>query len=296
MKISIWHQFSSNHSATYTIIGEFQDHESAIKAGDKLKQIILEIREWNLRHTTKSDRESGRWKQPNPVEIRYAKEYNFDWKESVDWLRFYPSTKHIRKGAWRDLLLNVIIFDRFVFVTSPPADSTWQVGHQFANLFKAMNAKVHGLNNYGEVPDDDTEMLWGGLLSVVCEAPSLPIAEKVYSELDKHQTSIAPIPWIVFHPHFSRLTNDLPQTEFLDQELLFIHKQKTENYSISDLTDIQEVIEFMRYDVTDKFAVISKSGTTVHLNNIRSFNMDKFISAFAGWARSLNCEVTYTFE
>ena len=45
MKISIWRQFSSNHSGGFTVIGKFQSKEEADKLADEIRTLIKTIKE-----------------------------------------------------------------------------------------------------------------------------------------------------------------------------------------------------------------------------------------------------------
>jgi len=44
--ISIWQQFSSNHSADFIVVGAFTTSEEAAKKGEELRQIIKKMAEW----------------------------------------------------------------------------------------------------------------------------------------------------------------------------------------------------------------------------------------------------------
>jgi hypothetical protein len=46
MKISIWQQFSSNHSADFVIVGKFHTPETAEEAAQKLRGLLAEVTEW----------------------------------------------------------------------------------------------------------------------------------------------------------------------------------------------------------------------------------------------------------
>jgi hypothetical protein len=47
MKLSIWRQFSSNHSGSFAVVGRFANEDQAKAAADKLADIIHRIDQWH---------------------------------------------------------------------------------------------------------------------------------------------------------------------------------------------------------------------------------------------------------
>jgi uncharacterized lipoprotein YehR (DUF1307 family) len=47
MKLSIWQQFSSNHSANFTTVGQFESAEWAQEALKEVQEIIQNIAWWH---------------------------------------------------------------------------------------------------------------------------------------------------------------------------------------------------------------------------------------------------------
>src|SRR5690349_13647690 len=84
MRIHIWQQFTSNHSANYTIVGLFDSIEKARETSDYLRELLVDILESN----TQDRRMDLPW-QLNPVEERVAREHGFDWQEPIDRLRAF---------------------------------------------------------------------------------------------------------------------------------------------------------------------------------------------------------------
>jgi len=81
MKVSFWHQFSSNHSGSYRIIGTFASHTLAQHAYTTLNELMLKIIELN-RPPERSNNFA-----PTQVEIEYGHKYGIEWGESILWLR-----------------------------------------------------------------------------------------------------------------------------------------------------------------------------------------------------------------
>ena len=46
MQIHIWRQFSSNHSADFTLVGEFETPERAHVVADEMRLLIKNITKW----------------------------------------------------------------------------------------------------------------------------------------------------------------------------------------------------------------------------------------------------------
>jgi hypothetical protein len=114
MKLSIWQQWSSNHSADFTLVGSFESAEQAKQAAAKLKAILTRIAEYYANLTPEEFMEHTEdYERPlSPVEQRIWAEYDLDWPYAPDWL--YDETT---------LSKQVQVFDRFVFVTHSPAQT-----------------------------------------------------------------------------------------------------------------------------------------------------------------------------
>src|SRR5579859_7611075 len=166
MRISIWQQFSSNHSASYTVVGEFQSVEAAQSAAETIRQIVKEAGDWTMKNR-KLD-----VKTPTPIEQEYARRYGFDWKERVDW-----STMVGRDKATQQL-------DRLVIIDVGWDIQTWQSGHQFANLLAAMGANV-GRNVFeAKEPGITGDIVMGMAFEIRAKAISTEMAASICDELN----------------------------------------------------------------------------------------------------------------
>ncbi len=83
MRISIWQQFSSNHSADFTVVGVFQSPEQAIHCADAITDVLKSI------HNAQKERESQEQVQSETitaVEIELSKQWDVEWNHStLDW-------------------------------------------------------------------------------------------------------------------------------------------------------------------------------------------------------------------
>ncbi|MBZ0320993.1 MAG: hypothetical protein K8L91_31550 [Anaerolineae bacterium] len=137
MKISIWQQFSSNHSADFTLVGTFESPEKAEHAGQELRKIIEMIGHWweeqgEFEDCVSQVAQMAKKKQLTPPEQAIASQYNIDWgREPIDW----TLTAEAAKG--------VEVYRNLVFIN--PYTETWSSTQPFENLLN----------------------LWGGLIA--CE-------------------------------------------------------------------------------------------------------------------------------
>jgi hypothetical protein len=112
MKITMWQQFSSNHSAQYVIIGEFDDEHHAKLAYGLWYRLALDVEE------TCSLKEN-RMSPPvlSAVQQQIAEQYDIEWEEPIDWMGSDPSVVNriVRRMGQR-------VFVRVDFETWQPVD------------------------------------------------------------------------------------------------------------------------------------------------------------------------------
>jgi hypothetical protein len=120
MKLSLWQQFSSNHSGAYTVVGAFATPDKAQNAHAILQRMMREIDSSNRQQPPDT------WR-PNAIEEQYERIYSIDWHEPIDWLRPF-ATNAFRMPFQRQIDEHVMSFDRIVFIEAP-INLTWQTGH-----------------------------------------------------------------------------------------------------------------------------------------------------------------------
>src|SRR5690349_9258917 len=104
MRVSLWRQFSSNHSSRFAVVGRFETVADAERVASRFRALFAALVEW----------ESGRsaaWAQAvdegaagqkrldryhalfpdvlNEVhqpERAFSQQYGLEWKENIDWL------------------------------------------------------------------------------------------------------------------------------------------------------------------------------------------------------------------
>jgi hypothetical protein len=82
MRVSLWQQFSSNHSGSFTVVGTFESAEKANAAADKLREIIQTIQDWYKQRPELADQAII---DPIPPEVEFARQYDVEWDRPVDW-------------------------------------------------------------------------------------------------------------------------------------------------------------------------------------------------------------------
>ncbi len=160
MKLSVWQQFSSNHSSGFTVVGEFATHADAQNAANKIREILKNLADWHTQHEEEMENwwSSGDWvDDPSPPEKELAKQYNIEWQGAIDWF-------------WNARV--DIVLDRLVYITPgqrPEAD-----GQPFDQLINRLGGKgYHEGNIYG----DDTGWI---LFNLTCRAPDENTAAEIY--------------------------------------------------------------------------------------------------------------------
>src|SRR6266498_1068126 len=92
MRVAIWQQFSSNHSARFTVVGRFDTPTKADGAAHELKHILQVIADWYNVHPELikawDTRSSQNAPAPTEPEMQFSQQYGVDWsKTSIDWFR-----------------------------------------------------------------------------------------------------------------------------------------------------------------------------------------------------------------
>jgi hypothetical protein len=109
MKISIWQQFSSNHSAYYTVVGEFTTPSQAEAAGSQIRQFFNDINAWFEKPEnaqSKYERQDEGLPTLSDPERKITEQYAIQWYENgVDWV--FPGVE------------GVFVVDRLLFIEPP---------------------------------------------------------------------------------------------------------------------------------------------------------------------------------
>lgn len=83
MRVSIWNQFSSNHSGSMTIVGTFGTIEKGMETERTLRQIIEEVNEWFDRPENARYRKAWMGDPPTPIEVDLIRRYDLPTREPL---------------------------------------------------------------------------------------------------------------------------------------------------------------------------------------------------------------------
>lgn len=214
MKITIWEQFSSNHSAMYTVVGMLDTPEDATQAGEIVQKMVVDIVDWYDQH-----RSAGKIfeDQESPIEKESAQKYTFDWKESVDWLVKFP--RYFLEPIQQEPAEHIYIYDRMVIVDAPGGSSTSQTGHQFERLINALGGQPY--SKIYEGYDDNLEkyVFQNLTANIQCHIPHQGLCTQIKNEIQNHITDQEQlIPWIIYHPDLTRLMGNIDTDRLIEYE------------------------------------------------------------------------------
>ncbi|MCQ3932615.1 MAG: hypothetical protein DPW16_19370 [Chloroflexi bacterium] len=222
MRISIWQQFASNHSANYTVVGIFESAEKAYQVGQVILEFIRELVEWNNENNIYDFYKTHGWK-PTPVEESLIEKYKIEWDKPLDW----GSSINV-PGRWSIPIDDFIrIFDKIVFVSTPISDATWQTGNQFIQLFQALGGTSARDTDLGARSMDENENESFELcVDISCAAPSLLIAEEVFGKIQAlfEGKNAHDMPWVIYHPKFAEKTDGISPEDYWEQERIFFQE------------------------------------------------------------------------
>jgi hypothetical protein len=171
LKVSIWQQFSSNHSASFTVVGAFADPAAAQKVAGEIRRLLAGIGTYyeDIEHNKEyiSTLESGEPLPLTPIEHEFAAQYQIspeDWtwgsSGGIDWIE----TLHEVEQA-------VHAFESLVFVAN--VGQTWLGPMPFNMLLEKMGAKVSMGGEFGPSLS----------LELSCVAPDIVVAEALEEAL-----------------------------------------------------------------------------------------------------------------
>src|SRR5215207_9042562 len=134
MRLTLWRQFSSNHSASFTIVGTFDTPEHAAQAADAARTILYRVAAY---WQSLSDAEKNitlvsvvQDRQLTLVEEQLRESYGIEWTAGLDWVIDNP-----------DLLERAVqVYGRHVFMEN--TDQTWNGPEPFEALWKKLGGHV----------------------------------------------------------------------------------------------------------------------------------------------------------
>lgn len=174
MRISIWQQFASNHSNSFTVVGEFESIEAAQNAAEQLRQSLKPIIEWRMARAEEI------WEsfEATPIEIEVGQQWGVEWLNHHEWLESERSLNAIKT------------FENYVILGE---SETWAGQEPFDAILLKLGAKVSATSGLG-----DTSIV----VNITCHFLNSGVADKVhkiiigYLDAKKEFLHRNPIPWI----------------------------------------------------------------------------------------------------
>ena len=83
IRLTIWRQFSANHSSGFTIVGEFETAVQAQEAATEIAQILATVSDW---HGQNGSLPMDMRSEPVPIELEIGEKYGVDWKMHHNWI------------------------------------------------------------------------------------------------------------------------------------------------------------------------------------------------------------------
>lgn len=216
MRLSLWQQFSSNHSGYFWVVGTFQTVEAAHAAYDEMREMLKQIDRWHQEHKAESKAalEAGKG-APLPPEQAFAEKYQVEWPSTIDWTNWagyrhenHPSFASFDASAAAQRLIDdaVRTVGRCVIVHNP--DQTWMTTQPFETILSHFGAQTFGydLNSVedgtAEIPDLHTRLTF--------RAPDTPTANQIETALTGYANGDLtaadnPPPWNNADEHFRQV-------------------------------------------------------------------------------------------
>jgi hypothetical protein len=170
MNVRIWQQFSSNHSASFTVVGVFESAEKAEEAANTIRDVVGRIHEFY--HKRFPDfMDFYEWAEEIDIrslsvfEIKLRQELKIRpnvWNAALDWV--YHETP-------------VQVYQNMIFVSSQ--GDTWSPFQPLDSLIKKAGGKFYGIQEgYGSCS-----------FTLHCQASNEESAKKIEGELVLVETS-----------------------------------------------------------------------------------------------------------
>lgn len=160
MDIKVWHEFGSNHSGYFYVVGIFQTPKDAQEAFDEIRNMLFDIDRWHQKHPDGHKMEREPSYGPLPPEVDYAKKYKVDWPHTIDWPDWagynssYHSFEQAKEQAAACIDHVVEIAGRAVEVTYHV--ETWMPRQPFDGILQRLGANTIGYDyDYFKVKGND---------------------------------------------------------------------------------------------------------------------------------------------
>jgi hypothetical protein len=275
MHLSIWQQFSSNHSADFTVIGQFETPEQAEAALARIRTIWLQIYQWREANFSSQDLWSAYWQGA----IGASPEQEFAQEVGIPWHPDYK-LEWIRRSS--DVENTVRLFRNLVILSSD--GETWHYPETYIAYLRQSNANV--FVSYMEYSTRPNTVI---IIRLSATAPTETLAQQIQSQINQHLLLEQPVstPWVAFsggkrHPLTDRydfvLNRPLPDVDLTADEKKMIWIDNMQCWAYSPNPD-----------------GIVRRDHKLEINQLVFTSAECGFPAFITWLESFGCTVTYSF-
>jgi hypothetical protein len=173
MKITLWQQFSSNHSASFTVVGLFEAPEKAEAMAALIRDIVEQIGN-DYRAQIPDYENYFNWSDEiyiqalSPLEERIRKQHKITrkvWSTPLDWT-YFPVTIHV--------------FRNLLFVSGGGGDQSWGVHDPLNSLIKKAGGKAFSAADLSKV----------NYLTITCQAKDLESAKNIVANIAQVEVGV----------------------------------------------------------------------------------------------------------
>lgn len=203
MKLTLWQQFSSNHSSHFTIIGVFPSPDAAQQTANRLLQLLQQIDDWfEQPENAAAKTRRQHYYETAPVsdpEKQISEQYAIPWYSySLDWI-------YNRRG--------IVVSDRFVFIY--PGE-TWQGAKPLADLLAKFGSET-GIQGYVEDKTEPNRVVNARLMfNIDCLASDEAAAQAIVDDITTYLKATVDdpqgthdTPWTANLPSYSAFSGEI---------------------------------------------------------------------------------------
>lgn len=178
MRVSIWQQFSSNHSAHFDIVGKFESPDRAEAVANELRYILQTIanywQQFDVKERLTVENRLIKNEMLTPPEMQFKDKYKVGWTQYFGTNKAYPlDWVH---GEWA--VEGIRVFRNIVYL-SPPGN-TWAGPKPFDSIMEKLGGKIAV---WQEVGDGDVAV------SIRFSAPNQEIADTIDRQIVRYEDS-----------------------------------------------------------------------------------------------------------
>lgn len=309
MRISIWQQFSSNHSNSFIVVGKFKTEQEAYSAYLHVRRVMRRIIEAHQIESPEINPIPGYEDRyaPSPIEIEVFAPYGIVPRHLSDWTTYLM----MREDWLHDA---VQFYENYIYVCDPVT------GYAGAEPWDRFVASLGGEIQKSE--ETEPEHL---VVDFICSAPDVEVAQRIYQQLNL-DFEVQPLPWLLYAYHradeiealkaleeqyliwqvwdkerqrLEHLFNETPRRDRdTVREMIAQHAREqpfeTDNEIHGYPPDSRSLLQFSSY-----FATISMvNERQIYCRNLvfDPAGYGRSVPAIVSWMRDQGCEVSYVFR